>query len=268
MLVCRESKNGRTIIKVGNVEFGGSTLVVIAGPCAVESEEQILTAALAVREAGGNVLRGGAYKPGTSPYPFQGLKEEGLKYLNEAGRIVELPIVTEVINEKTLGYALKYVDIVQIGARNMQNFSLLKAVGQANIPVILKRGYSATINEWLNAAEYIMAEGNDKVIFCERGISSFETATRYTLDISAVPVIKSKSHLPIIVDPSCSSCVNKYIIPLAKAAVAAGADGIMVEMHPKLQDALSDGMQSLDRSQFLELCNQLMAIEKVTKTFC
>lgn len=253
-----------SIIKVGNSSIGGDTLAVIGGPCAIESKEQIINTAIAVKEAGANFLRGGAYKPRTSPYSFQGLEEEGLKYMKEAKDITGLDIVCEVISEESIETAVKYVDMIQIGARNMQNFYLLKEAGKSGLPVILKRGLSATIDEWLNAAEYIIAEGNKNVILCERGIRTFETATRNTLDISAIPVIKEKSHLPIIVDPSHGAGVRSYVEPLSKAAIAAGADGLMIEVHVDPSRALSDGAQSLTPVDFKKLCSNLEPYAKLS----
>lgn len=251
-----------TIVKLNNCEIGGKKLVVMAGPCAIESEAQLLESADAVRAGGATILRGGAYKPRTSPYAFQGLEEEGLKYMQTAREKTGLSVVCEVTSISAVETAVKYVDILQIGARNMQNFELLKAVGKTNLPVLLKRGLSATIDEWLNAAEYIMSEGNPNVILCERGIRTFETATRNTLDISAIPVIKSKSHLPIIVDPSHACGKRAYVASLAKAAIAAGADGLMIEVHPDPKVALSDGPQSLDPHDFNVLMNELRPIAK------
>ena len=229
----------------------------MSGPCAVESEEQVLATARAIKASGAQILRGGAYKPRTSPYSFQGLEEEGLKLMKEAREETGLAVVCEVTCQKAIETAVRYVDMLQIGARNMQNFYLLKEAGKTKLPVLLKRGLSATIDEWLNAAEYIMAEGNPNVVLCERGIRTFETATRNTLDLSAVPVIKSKSHLPIIVDPSHATGVRGYVAPLAKAAVACGCDGLMIETHPNPACALSDGPQSLNFEQFDELMNEL-----------
>lgn len=246
-----------SVVKVGNVEIGGETLVIMSGPCAVESEEQVLETAKAIKAAGAQILRGGAYKPRTSPYSFQGLEEDGLKLMKAAGEETGLATVCEVTSLEAIEAAVKYVDMLQIGARNMQNFYLLKEAGKSGLPVLLKRGLSATITEWLNAAEYIMAEGNPSVVLCERGIRTFETATRNTLDLSAIPVLKEKSHLPVIVDPSHATGVRSYVGPLAKAAVAAGADGLMIETHPNPATALSDGPQSLTFPQFDSLCKEL-----------
>ena len=239
--------------------------MIIAGPCAVEDREQMMTAALAAKSAGANMIRGGAFKPRTSPYSFQGLEEEGLKLLKEASLATNLPTVTEVIDEHSLQLALGYVDMLQIGARNMQNFRLLKAVGQTDKPVLLKRGMSATIEEWLMAAEYIMSEGNQKVILCERGIRTFETYTRNTLDLSAVPVVKRLSHLPIIVDPSHGTGDRQLVGPMSMAAIAAGADGLILEMHPQPAKAVSDGAQSLTPEGLNSLMQQLQALAPVVQ---
>jgi len=244
-LVSREGKDEDTVIDIGGARIGGGKITVIAGPCAVESREQLLTAAQQVKAAGGHIIRGGAFKPRTSPYSFQGLEQEGLEILREASIATGLPVVTEVIDERSLEMALDYVDMLQIGARNMQNFRLLKAVGKSVKPVLLKRGMSATIEEWLMAAEYIMSEGNGRIVLCERGIRTFETATRNTLDLSAVPLVKRFSHLPVIVDPSHATGDRGLVMPMSLAAIAAGADGLILEMHPEPAKALSDGPQSL-----------------------
>lgn len=254
-----------TKIQIGNVSIGGDTLVVMSGPCAVESKEQLLATAHAIKKAGAQILRGGAYKPRTSPYSFQGLEEEGLKYMKAARDETGLPVICEVTSQNAIEAAVKYVDMLQIGARNMQNFVLLKEAGKSGLPVLLKRGLSATIEEWLNAAEYIIAEGNPNVVLCERGIRTFETATRNTLDISAVPVIKEKSHLPIIVDPSHATGVRAYIKPLARAAIAVGADGLMIETHPNPSLALSDGPQSLTFEQFEALMEDVRPLAALVK---
>ena len=256
-LANKKFKAEPTIIDVDGVKIGGDNFVIMAGPCAVESHDQLMQTAAAAKAGGAQILRGGAYKPRTSPYSFQGLEVEGLKYMAEAREATGLKVITEVTSEHALEAAVNYVDIIQIGARNMQNFELFKEAGKINKPVMLKRGLAATIDEWLNAAEYIMSEGNEDVILCERGIRTFETSTRNTLDISAVPVIKSKSHLPIIVDPSHASGVRAYISPLSRAAVAAGADGLMIEVHPCPEKALSDGAQSLDPGDFKKLTEEL-----------
>ena len=246
-----------SIIQVGPHQIGPGTLTIMAGPCAIESRDQLMETARGVRASGASFVRGGAYKPRTSPYSFQGLEEEGLRYMKEAREETGCAVICEVTSERAIECAAQYVDMLQIGARNMQNFELLKAAGRTNVPVLLKRGLSATIDEWLNAAEYIMSEGNENVVLCERGIRTFETATRNTLDLSAIPVLKAKTHLPVIVDPSHATGVRNYVAPLAKAAVAAGADGLMIEVHPCPEKALSDGPQSLTLSQFDELCQAL-----------
>lgn len=247
----------RSQVRVGNVLIGGKDFVIMSGPCAIESREQLITTAHAIKKAGAQILRGGAYKPRTSPYAFQGLEVEGLKFMKEAREETGLPVICEVTSLNAIEEAVKYVDMLQIGARNMQNFYLLKEAGKTGLPVLLKRGLSATIDEWLNASEYIIAEGNPNVVLCERGIRTFETATRNTLDISAVPVIKEKSHLPIIVDPSHATGVRAYVKPLSKGAISVGADGLMIETHPNPSCALSDGPQSLTFEEFEELTSEL-----------
>ena len=246
-----------TIVHAGKITIGPDTFTVMAGPCAVESEEQLITIAKAVKNAGATMLRGGAYKPRTSPYSFQGLEEEGLKYLQEAGTETGLATVTEVISAEAIEAAARYVDMLQIGARNMQNFILLKEAGRTRMPVLLKRGMCATIDEWLNAAEYIMSEGNPNVVLCERGIRTYETATRNTLDLSAVPVLRERTHLPIIVDPSHATGNYKYIKPMSLAAAACGADGLEIEVHSDPAHALSDGAQSLNFEHFEDLMQRL-----------
>lgn len=263
-LVGREFKPEDTVINIGGVEVGGANVAVMAGPCAVESWEQLLQSALAVKAAGAQFLRGGAYKPRTSPYAFQGMEEEGLRMLAQAREVTGLKVVTEVIDIESLTMALDYADVLQIGARNMQNFKLLKQAGRTDKPVVLKRGLSATINEWLNAAEYIMNEGNYNVIFCERGIRTFETFTRNTLDISAVVAVKMASHLPVIVDPSHGTGLWQMVAPMSKAAIAAGADGLMIEVHPNPKEALSDGAQSLTPENFSSLMRELDAIAHIS----
>jgi len=252
-LVSREYHPEPTVIDVDGIKIGDGNMVAIAGPCAVESKEQIMQAADIVKAGGAQFLRGGAYKPRTSPYSFQGLEELGLKYLAEARERTGLKIVSEVTEVENVGKAAEYVDVLQIGARNMQNFRLLKEVGRQRKPVMLKRGMSATIDEWLNAAEYIMSEGNEQVILCERGIRSYEEYTRNTLDLSAVAAVKHLSHLPIIVDPSHGTGKWRMVKPMAFAAVAAGADGLMMEMHPEPAKALSDGPQSLTPEHYLDI---------------
>lgn len=246
-----------TVVDVGGVKIGGKNFVIMAGPCAIESKEQLLESAIAAKNAGAQILRGGAYKPRTSPYSFQGLEEDGLRYMAEVREQTGLPVVTEITSITALHAAVDFVDMIQIGARNMQNFELLKAAGKTHLPVMLKRGLSATIEEWLNAAEYIMSEGNEQVILCERGIRTFETSTRNTLDISAVPVLRSKTHLPIVVDPSHACGVRDYIGALSRAATAVGADGLMIEVHPNPAEALSDGAQSLNPEDFKALTKEL-----------
>lgn len=245
-----------TLIEVGNAVIGEGFFNVIAGPCSVESEEQIIEVARSVKKSGATLLRGGAFKPRTSPYAFRGLQETGIKLLLAAKKETGLPIVTEVMNQTQLEL-FEEVDIIQVGTRNMQNFDLLREVGRCNKPILLKRGFSNTIEEFLMSAEYIVSEGNPKVILCERGIRTFEAATRYTLDLSAVPVLKQKSHLPVVVDPSHAAGMRSLVPALARAAVAVGADGLMIETHNDPSKALCDGAQSLDLEQFSALCGDL-----------
>ena len=259
-LVSREVKEEGTVIDVDGVQVGGRAITVMAGPCSVESRDQILETARAVKKAGASFLRGGAWKPRTSPYEFQGLREEGLKLLALARQETGLKVITEVMSTDTLPMVSEYADVLQVGARNMQNYPLLERLGAAKKPVMLKRGLSGTIREWLMAAEYIVANGNPSVMLCERGIRTFETATRNTLDINAIPVVKSLSHLPVIVDPSHGIGIRKHVAAIARAGVAAGADGIMVEVHPKPEKALSDGHQSLSIPEFDELMRQVRVI--------
>jgi 3-deoxy-7-phosphoheptulonate synthase len=259
-LVSREVKEEDTVVDVGGVAIGGGRLAVIAGPCSVESREQILEAARAVKTAGATLLRGGAYKPRTSPYEFQGLAEEGLKLLALAREETGLPVVTEAMDVETLPMVAEYADMVQIGARNMQNFSLLKQLGKIARPILLKRGPSSTVKEWLMAAEYVVAHGNPRVALCERGIRTFETATRNTLDLNAVPVLKSLTHLPVVVDPSHGIGLRAHVPAMARAAVAAGADALIVEVHPCPEKALSDGQQSLTAQEFATLMDQVRVI--------
>jgi len=249
-----------SIIEVDGQTIGGKKLAIIAGPCAVESEEQLITIAKYVKESGANFLRGGAYKPRTSPYAFQGMEEEGLKILLEAKKITGLPIVTEIMSVELVEKISGYADVLQIGARNMQNFDLLKEVGRCNKTILLKRGMSATIEELLMSAEYIMSEGNENVVLCERGIRTFETYTRNTLDLSAIPVIKKLSHLPVIVDPSHAAGKWWLVEPLAKAAIAVGADGLEIEVHNDPTNALCDGAQSLKPDKFKALVDDLRVI--------
>ncbi|MDR7543502.1 MAG: 3-deoxy-7-phosphoheptulonate synthase [Armatimonadota bacterium] len=259
-LVSREFIPQDTVVRVGNAEVGGPRLAVMAGPCSVESREQILTTADAVKAAGATILRGGAFKPRTSPYSFQGLEEEGLRLLVEARERTGLPVVTEAMDASQLELVSRYADMIQIGARNMQNYPLLREAGRLRLPVLLKRGVSATLEELLLAAEYILSEGNYQVVLCERGVRGFNNHTRYTLDLSAVPVLKSLTHLPVIVDPSHGTGKWKYVPAMARAAVAAGADGLMVEVHPDPANAYSDGPQSLTLENFSGLMASLRAV--------
>jgi 3-deoxy-7-phosphoheptulonate synthase len=259
-LVSREVKEEDTVIQVGSARIGGKAIAIMAGPCSVESEEQIVETARAVKAAGATFLRGGAFKPRTSPYEFQGLAEEGLKLLALARKETGLPIVTEVIDVESLPMVCEYADVLQIGARNMQNYSLLKQLGGVKKPILLKRGPSATIKEWLMAAEYILSAGNYQVMLCERGIRTFETMTRNTLDLNAVPVLKALTHLPVLVDPSHGIGIRAHVSPMARGAIACGADGIIVEVHPQPDKALSDGHQSLTPTQFGELVRQVAVI--------
>ena len=264
-LASREFHPQSSVIDVDGVPVGGDEFVVMAGPCAVESREQLLAAAEIAKKGGAQFLRGGAYKPRTSPYSFQGLEEEGLKYLAEAKEKTGLRIVTEVTEVDAVETVAEYADLLQIGARNMQNFRLLKEVGRTQKPVMLKRGLAATLDEWLNAAEYILNEGNPNVIFCERGIRTYETYTRNTLDLSAVAAIKHLSHLPIIVDPSHGTGKWRFIKPMALAAVACGADGLIMEMHPNPAKALSDGPQSLTPENYYDLMDSVIKLAKFMK---
>ena len=267
-LVSRELHPHDSVVEIGNMKVGGGNFAVIAGPCAVESEEQMLTTAAAVAQAGAHGLRGGAYKPRTSPYSFQGMGVEGLKILQKATQQTTLPCITEVVDVADVEYVETYASAFQVGARNMQNFRLLKELGQASKPVILKRGMAAKVDDLLMAAEYILAEGNTNVILCERGIRTFETATRNTLDLNAIPYIKEKCHLPVIVDPSHGTGVRNFVAPMAKAAMACGADGIIVEVHCNPAEAWSDGMQSLYPEQFALMMNELkMMAEALGKRF-
>ncbi len=266
-LASREFKQADTEIQIGTpssnqITIGGSNLSIMAGPCAVEGKDEIRDIAAEISKQGGTILRGGAFKPRTSPYSFQGLGEQGLKHLYEAGREFNLKVITEVMDSEHIEVISQYADILQIGARNMQNFELLKAVGKSSLPVMIKRGMSAKIEEWLMAAEYILSQGNYDVILCERGIRTFETATRNTLDLSAVSLVKQLSHLPVIVDPSHGTGDWKLISSMSKAAVAAGADGLMIEVHPTPSQALSDGKQSLTYENFHELVNEITDLAK------
>jgi len=259
-LVSREAKETSSKVIVGEVEIGGSQVVVMAGPCAVENEEQLLNIARKVKAAGAQVLRGGAFKPRSSPYSFQGLEQEGLKMLERAREETGLKVVTEVLNPQEVDMVARYTDIIQVGARNMQNFPLLREVGRSKKPVMLKRGLAATLEEWLMAAEYILAEDNFQVMLCERGIRTFETSTRSTLDISAIPQAKELSHLPVIADPSHSSGTWRLAAPLSQAAVAAGADGLLIEVHHNPAEALCDGPQSLTPEKFSRLLTSLAPV--------
>ncbi len=247
-------------IRVDGVEIGGERIVVMAGPCSVESREQVLDVAAKVKAAGASVLRGGAFKPRTSPYSFQGLEEEGLKYLVEAKRETGLPVITEVMEPDKVDVVAEHSDILQIGARNVQNYSLLRRVAETRKPVLIKRGMSTTVQEWLLSAEYVLAGGNPNVMLCERGIRTFETSTRFTLDLTAVPVVKKMSHLPVIVDPSHGTGHWEYVESMALAGIAAGADGLIIEVHPKPEEALSDGPQSLKPDRFAALMSKIRRI--------
>lgn len=259
-LASRAFKREGSVYKIGDIEIGGNAVVVIAGPCSVENEDQMFTIAEKVARSGAKILRGGAYKPRTSPYSFQGLGLEGLKLLRRAADAFGLKVITEVMDRSQIAEVEEYADILQVGARNMQNYVFLKDLGKSNKPVMLKRGLSATIEEWLMAAEYILTGGNHQVILCERGIRTFETATRNTFDVGAIPVIKKKSHLPIFADPSHAVGIRDKVIPVARAAIAAGADGIMVEVHHDPDRALSDGPQSLYPEQFDTLMKEVRLI--------
>ncbi len=256
-LAGREFRDKDTVIRVGEVQIGAGDFTVMAGPCSIESEEQLMESGYVAKKAGAKILRGGAFKPRTSPYSFQGMEEEGLKLLRKVSEKVGLPVVTEVMNTTDVDLVEEYSDILQIGARNVQNFALLKRVGHCRKPVLLKRGMMTTIEELLMSAEYILSEGNEQVILCERGIRTFETATRNTLDISAVPVLKELTHLPVIIDPSHACGHAKYVIPLTRAAVAVGADGAIVEIHPQPEKAFSDGAQSLRPEEFYRLMDEV-----------
>lgn len=259
-LVSLKPKQGATIVKANGVEVGGSEVIIFAGPCAVESMEQLFETARAVKLGGAKILRGGAFKPRSSPYSFQGLGEEGLKLLNQIRKETGLPIVTEAMDTRQLEIVVEYADMIQIGSRNMQNFSLLKEVGKCGKPVLLKRGMMATIEEFLFAAEYILNQGNEQIVLCERGIRTFETSTRNTLDLSAVPMLKNFTHLPVIVDPSHGTGLRWMVPAMAKAAVAVGADGLIMEVHNKPEEALCDGQQSLNPDEFNNLMRELRKV--------
>ncbi|MFZ5810202.1 MAG: 3-deoxy-7-phosphoheptulonate synthase [Chloroflexota bacterium] len=259
-LASREFQPMNTTFRLDGVTIGGPSLVIIAGPCSVEDRQQLIETALAVREAGAHALRGGAYKPRTSPYSFQGLGEAGLEILAEAREITGMPVVTEVMSPEQVPLVTKYADVLQIGARNMQNYTLLHAAGESQHPVLIKRGMMATIEELLMSAEYVLSHDNRRVILCERGIRTFETATRNTTDINAIPVLKSATHLPVVLDPSHSTGHWEYVTAIARAAIAAGADGLIVEVHPNPAEAKSDGAQSLKPERFAEMVHQIKAI--------
>lgn len=259
-LVSRDGHPHDTVIDARGVKIGGQKICIMAGPCSVEEGDSLLSTARTVHEAGAEILRGGAYKPRTSPYDFQGMGVEGLKLLSEAREATGMPVITEVMTPALVGQVCEYADILQIGARNMQNYDLLREVGRCRTPVMLKRGLSATIEEWLKAAEYILAGGNLQVMMCERGIRTYEPSTRFTLDLSAVPAIKKASHLPVIIDPSQGTGRRDMVAAMSKAAIACGADGLIIEVHPHPEDALSDGQQTLDTAQFARLMQELKPI--------
>ena len=261
-LASREFKGEDSLVSINGIEIGGKRIIVMAGPCTVESEEQLMEAGKAVKEAGAYILRGGAFKPRTSPFSFQGMEKAGLELLARARKQFDIPVVTEVVDPHDVNLISKYTDILQVGSRNMQNFSLLTAVGKSKRPVVLKRGFSCTITEWLTAADYLLAEGDTQVILCERGIRTFENSTRFSLDICSIPVIKKASHLPVIVDPSHAAGHYSLVPSIAKAAVAAGADGLLIEVHPNPKEALVDGLQSLTPSDFTRLMEELRSVAK------
>lgn len=266
-LASREVKSSDTVVSVNGVEIGGKRVVVMAGPCAVESEEQLSEAARLVKEAGATIVRGGAFKPRTSPFSFQGLEQAGLDLLAKIKKEHGLPVITEVVDPRDVERIAESVDILQIGSRNMQNYVLLTAVGKSQKPVVLKRGFACTVTEWLTAADYLLAEGNNQVILCERGIRTFEDSTRFSLDMGAIPVIKKSSHLPVIVDPSHAAGHYSLVPALAKAALAAGADGLLIEVHPNPAEALVDGLQSLTPSNFVRLMEDLKKIAEAVGRF-
>jgi 3-deoxy-7-phosphoheptulonate synthase len=261
-LSSREVKQQNTIVEVRDLAIGSKRIIVMAGPCAVESEKQLLESARYVKAAGASILRGGAFKPRTSPFSFQGLEEAGLALLERVREIVGIPVITEVVDPHEVDIVKKSADILQVGSRNMQNFTLLTSIGKSQWPVVLKRGFSCTVTEWLTAADYLLAEGNVNVILCERGIRTFEDSTRFSLDISAIPVVKKVSHLPVIVDPSHAAGHRDLVPALAKAAIAAGADGLLIEVHPNPAEALVDGLQSLNPDEFAKLMNELRLVAK------
>jgi 3-deoxy-7-phosphoheptulonate synthase len=259
-LASREFRPENSVFNLDGIQIGGPGVVIIAGPCSVESRSQLLETAQAVREAGAHALRGGAYKPRTSPYAFQGMGEEGLELLAEARELTGLPVISEVMREELIPLMTRYVDVLQVGARNMQNFALLHAIGESQHPTLIKRGMMATVEELLMAAEYVLSHGNKHVVLCERGIRTFENSTRNTTDINAIPVLKELTHLPVILDPSHSTGNWSYVTAIAKAAIAAGADGLIVEVHPHPEEALSDGGQSLKPERFAELVGSIKRI--------
>jgi 3-deoxy-7-phosphoheptulonate synthase len=261
-LASREFRPHNTTVDCSGVKIGGERIVVIAGPCAVENESQLMQAATAVKKAGASILRGGAFKPRTSPFSFQGLRQKGLELLAKAREEFNMPVVTEVVDPQDVELVASYADMLQIGSRNMQNFALLTNSGRSQRPVVLKRGFSCTITEWLTAADYLLAEGGNQVVLCERGIRTFEDSIRFSLDISAVPVIKKNSHLPVIVDPSHAAGHYSLVPAIAKAALAAGADGLLIEVHPNPKEALVDGLQSLSLSDFARLMEELRTIAR------
>jgi 3-deoxy-7-phosphoheptulonate synthase len=261
-LASREVKHQDTVFSCGGVEIGGKRVVVMAGPCAIESEKQLNEVANSVKNSGASILRGGAFKPRTSPFSFQGLRETGLELLAKTRDKLKIPVVTEVVDPNDVEMVSRYSDILQVGSRNMQNFALLTNAGKSQRPVVLKRGFACTITEWLTAADYLLAGGNNQVILCERGIRTFEDSVRFSLDISSIPVIKKASHLPIIVDPSHAAGHYTLVPAIAKAAVAAGADGLLIEVHPNPKEALVDGLQSLTMSDFARLMEELRAVAK------
>lgn len=259
-LASREFKSENTIVTVNGIQIGGGRIVVMAGPCAIESEEILDAAAKQVQEAGACILRGGAYKPRTTPFAFQGLEEVALELLRNAKKRFGIPVITEVVDPHDVNKVANYADILQVGARNMQNYALLREVGMSRHPVLLKRGFSATVTEWLMAADYILGEGNEQVILCERGIRTFEDSARFSLDVSSIPVVKKSSHLPLVVDPSHAAGHFSLVPAIAKAAIAAGADGLLIEVHPNPKEALVDGLQSLTPSDFARLMKELRPI--------
>ena len=261
-LASREVKAEDSLVPINGIEIGGKRIVIMAGPCAVENEEQLMETAKLVKESGASILRGGAFKPRTSPFSFQGLQKIGLEILAKAREQFDIPVVTEVVDPQDVNLVTTYADILQVGSRSMQNFTLLTNIGRSKSPVVLKRGFSCSVTEWLTAADYLLAEGNNRVILCERGIRTFEDSTRFSLDISSIPVIKKFSHLPVIVDPSHAAGHYSLVPAIAKAAIAAGADGLLIEVHPNPKEALVDGLQSLTPANFARLMEDLRAIAK------